>query len=66
MYEHGTATALYTRALVVAEHDNNIVKIIVAPETFSARWIGMADRTIIIAVPHRIAPAHIPHCALDG
>jgi len=48
-----------SRHKVIVEHDDHIVKVIVAPEGFSARCIRKGDFAIVIPVVWRVTPAYV-------
>jgi hypothetical protein len=56
MHENGAAQALNPRNLVVTEHNNDIVKTILAPQALGSRRIGVSYRAIVISIAHGIAP----------
>ena len=45
-----------SRSVIVAEHHDHVIEVIVTPEPFRACRIGMAHRAIVVAVARIIAP----------
>jgi hypothetical protein len=46
-----------SRHKIIVEHDDHIVKVIIAPEYFGARCIRQGDFAIVIPVIWRVTPA---------
>ncbi len=57
VYENGTAPALNSRIIIVADHYNHIVKMIVAPQALGTARIRVAHSPVIVAVGRIVAPA---------
>ena len=57
MKEDRAAAALDRRGIIVAQHDDDVVKAILPPEVFGAGGVWMDDTAIVVAVLARIAPA---------
>jgi hypothetical protein len=59
MQENRAAPALHHRRVVVAEHDNEIVDVIGAPEGFGAGAVSEAHGPVVGRVGGLVAPAVI-------
>src|SRR4051812_20119297 len=59
MNEHGTPAAGDPRAAVVIDFDNEIIEMIVAPETITRLPGGTAERAIVTAVGGVLAPGEV-------
>lgn len=57
VHENSAPPALDARAIIIAEHDDHIIEVIITPKTFGARWIGVLDQPIVVAVSDGIAPS---------
>lgn len=57
MHEYGAPQISAARSYVVVEHDYQVIDAVVAPQPFSTCWIGMAYRSVVIAISDCVAPA---------
>jgi len=56
VHENGTAPTPNSRTIVVAEHYNHIVEMVVAPQALGTARIRAAHKPVIIAVGRIVAP----------
>ncbi len=73
VHEDGAAASAQTRSLVVPEHHQHIVELILPPQPLGAGRVGVADRAIVVAITRGIAPSvqsahglHRQRCARPG
>ena len=59
MQKDRAAGAGYGRRVIVAEHEDDVVHPVVAPERFMARRVWPLDRPIVVGVVRIIAPSVI-------
>ena len=57
MHEDGAAGAADARLGIVAQHNDDVVEAVRAPEMLGAGGIGMLDWPVVVAVSGRVAPA---------
>jgi hypothetical protein len=57
MHEDCAAKPLDAGSAIVIENNDDVIKVILAPEPFGARSIRMRDRAVVIAIVRCVTPA---------
>ena len=57
MHKYCAPTALNAWAMVVAKHNDNIVKPVIAAKLFCTCGIRMSDQAVVVCITRRVAPA---------
>lgn len=66
MKEDGAAMSHGSGTLIVAQHANDVVETVVAPEGFGAGVVRVADKPVVVSIPLCVAPSVFRTNRLDA
>ncbi len=56
MHEDGAAAILDARTIIIAEHNDDVVKSVFPPKPLAASCVRQGDRPIIVSIVSTVAP----------